>query len=176
MISLHGATRDADRAIAMFRSYADSLGFILLAPASDQRTWDGIDGDYGPDIAFINQAMKTTYGLRRIDPKRIAMVGFSDGASYSLSVGLANGDLFACVCGFSPGFMIPGERIGKPPVFMSHGTIDPILPIGLCSRTIVPILRGDGYRVVYREFEGKHELPPEIGAEAMRWFMNGAGS
>ncbi len=174
VISLHGATRDADRGIALFRQYADEHGFLLLAPASGNQTWDAINGDFGPDVSFINLAMQRTYELRRIDPARIAMTGFSDGASYSLSLGLANGDLFNCVCGFSSGFVIPGERNGKPPVFMSHGTVDPILPIEFCSRRIVPELKRQGYRVTYREFEGKHVLPPEIAAEAMRWFMDGA--
>jgi phospholipase/carboxylesterase len=174
VISLHGATRDADRGIALFRSLADEHGFVLLAPASGEQTWDGIQGLFGEDVKFINQAMERTYELRRIDPARVAMAGFSDGASYSLSIGLANGDLFSAVFGFSSGFIIPGERIGKPPVFMSHGTIDPILPIALCSRVIVPQLKRDGYRVTYREFEGKHVLPPEVAAEAMGWFMAGA--
>jgi predicted esterase len=176
LISLHGATRDADRGIALFREYADEHGFILLAPASEQQTWDGINGDFGPDVTFINRTMARTYELRRIDPARVAMAGFSDGASYSLSIGLANGDLFAAVFGFSSGFIIPADHIGKPPVFMSHGTVDPILPIEFCSRRIVPQLKNEGYRVTYREFEGKHTLPPEIAAEAMRWFMNGEKS
>ena len=174
VISLHGATRDADRGISLVRELADQHGFLLLAPASEEGTWDGITGDYGGDVKFINRAMQRTYETRRIDPSRVAMAGFSDGASYSLSIGLANGDLFQAVFGFSSGFIIPGERIGKPPVFMSHGTIDPVLPIALCSRVIVPALKRDGYRVTYREFEGKHTLPPEVAAEAMRWFMEGA--
>ena len=102
----------------------------------------------------------------------LAMAGFSDGASYSLSIGLANGDFFAAVFGFSPGFIPPAERIGRPPVFISHGTIDPVLPIEVCSRRIVPQLKGEGYPVTYREFEGKHTLPPEIAAEAMKWFLS----
>ena len=174
VISLHGATRDADRGVSLFRELSDQLGFLLLAPASAEQTWDGITGDYGEDVKFINRAMQRTYELRRIDPARVAMAGFSDGASYSLSLGLANGDLFQAVFGFSSGFVIPGARTGKPPVFMSHGTIDPILPIALCSRVIVPELKRQGYRVTYREFEGKHTLPPAIASEAMRWFMDGA--
>jgi predicted esterase len=174
VISLHGATRDADRGISLFRSLADEHGFLLLAPASEDGTWDAIRGLFGDDVKFINRAMARTYELRRIDPARVAMAGFSDGASYSLSIGLGNGDLFSAVFGFSSGFVIPGERNGRPPVFMSHGTTDPILPIELCSRRIVPQLKHEGYRVTYREFEGKHVLPPEIAAEAMGWFMNGA--
>jgi len=58
-----------------------------------------------------------------------------------------------------------------PPVFISHGTIDPVLPIGVCSRRIVPGLQRLGYRVTHREFEGKHALPSEVASDAMRWFM-----
>lgn len=171
VLSLHGATRNADRGISLLQSLADEHGFLLLAPASSGRTWDVIQSSYGPDIAFINQSLARTFDLRAVDPARIAMAGFSDGASYSLSVGLANGDFFNAVFGFSPGFVVPGEFKGKPPVFISHGTIDPILPIDECSRRIVPQLKRLGYRVTYREFEGKHTLPPDIAAEAMRWFM-----
>ncbi len=99
------------------------------------------------------------------------MAGFSDGASASLSLGLGNGDLFAAVFGFSPGFIVDLDRFGKPPVFISHGTVDNVLPIDECSRRIVPQLRQEGYQVTYREFEGKHTLPPDIATEAMRWFM-----
>jgi phospholipase/carboxylesterase len=171
IVSLHGATRNADRGIDLLRTLSDEHGFLLLAPASEHGTWDAIQGDYGPDVAFINKCLARTFELFKVDPGRIGMAGFSDGASYSLSLGLSNGDLFNAVFGFSPGFVVRGERIGKPPVFISHGTIDPVLPIGQCSRVIVPMLKQQGYRVTYREFEGKHTLPPEIASEAMRWFM-----
>ncbi len=173
VVSLHGATRNADRGIDLLRSLSDEHGFVLLAPASKGTTWDVIeDSAWGPDVAFINQSLARTFELRKIDPARIAMAGFSDGASYSLSIGLCNGDLFNAVFGFSPGFIAPGTRIGKPPVYISHGTIDNVLPIDQCSRRIVPQLQKDGYRVTYREFEGKHTLPPEVAAAAMRWFMS----
>ena len=171
IVSLHGATRNADRGIDLLRTLADEHGFLLLAPASTGRTWDVLEGGFGPDIEFINQSLAKTFELRKIDPARIAMAGFSDGASYSLSIGLANGDLFSAVFGFSPGFVVPGDRVGKPPVFISHGTVDPVLPIDQCSRQIVPALKAEGYKVTYREFEGKHTLPPEVASEAMRWFL-----
>ncbi len=171
MISLHGAGRTADRAIERFRPQSDEHGFLLLAPASEDATWDIIHSSYGPDIAFLNRSLARAFELRDVDPKRVAIAGFSDGASYALSVGLTNGDFFNAVLGFSPGFIVPGEFTGFPRIFISHGTIDPILPIDECSRRIVPALKRSGYNVTYREFEGKHTLPPEIAAEAMRWFM-----
>ena len=174
IISLHGAGRTADRAIELLRSLSDEHGFLLLAPQSLAQTWDVINSAYGPDIAFLNQSLRRTFELRDVDPARVAIAGFSDGASYSLSVGLSNGDFFGAVFGFSPGFVVPGEFTGRPRIFISHGTNDPILPIDECSRRIVPALKRSGYRVTYREFEGKHTLPPEVAAEAMRWFMNPA--
>ena len=171
IVSLHGANRNADRGIELLRSLSDEHGFLLLAPASEDGTWDAILGSYNADPDFINRSLARTFELSKVDPARIAMAGFSDGATYSLSIGLANGDLFSAVFGFSPGFIVPGERAGMPPVFISHGTLDPVLPIEVCSRRIVPGLKRLGYRVTYREFEGKHTLPPEVASEAMRWFM-----
>jgi phospholipase/carboxylesterase len=172
VISLHGASRSSDRGISLLQSLSDEHGFLLLAPATARGTWDIITGPGGPDAKFIDRCLARTFELRKIDAARIAMAGFSDGASASLSLGLANGDLFRAVLGFSPGFVVDLERIGKPPVFISHGTVDQVLPIEQCSRRIVPQLKQDGYQVTYREFEGKHELPPAVGSEAMRWFMS----
>jgi len=171
VLSLHGASRDANRGIELLRTLSDEHGFLLLAPATARGTWDIITGPGGPDAKFINRSMARIFELRKIDPARIAMAGFSDGASCALSLGLANGDLFSAVLGFSPGFVVDLERVGKPPVFISHGTVDQVLPIDECSRRIVPQLKQEGYRVTYREFEGKHELPPAVASEAMRWFM-----
>jgi phospholipase/carboxylesterase len=171
IVSLHGAGRNADRGIDLLRALSDEHGFLLLAPASAAPTWDAIGGFYGPDPGFINRSLAKTFEMRNVDPAKIAMAGFSDGASYSLSVGLANGELFTAVFGFSPGFVVPGERAGKPPVFISHGTEDPVLPIDQCSRRIVPQLQREGYKVTFREFEGKHTLPPDVASAAIRWFL-----
>ena len=171
VVILHGASQNANRGFTLLRSLANEHGFLVLAPASKGGTWDAIDGSYGPDIDFIDRALQKTFLWRTIDPERIAVAGFSDGASYALSIGLANGDLFTSVLGFSPGIVVPGQRAGKPPIFISHGRQDQILPIDECSRRIVPELQGEGYQVTYREFDGPHMVPPEVASEAMRWFV-----
>jgi phospholipase/carboxylesterase len=86
---------------------------------------------------------------------------------------LANGALFTHVLAFSPGFLAPVGQTGSPRVFLSHGTRDRWLPIDVCSRTIVPRLERSGYDVYYREFEGGHVVPPEIGSEAVDWLTTG---
>ena len=49
-----------------------------------------------------------------------------------------------------------------------------MLPIGPCSRHIVPTLRQTGYDVNYREFDGGHTVPRSIADDALAWaFGNG---
>jgi predicted esterase len=109
-----------------------------------------------------------------VDPARMTVGGFSDGASYALSLGLINGDLFRRVLAFSPGFIVDGAAHGKPRLFISHGRSDPILPIDQCSRPIVRRLRSLGYEITFREFDGRHEIPPDIGSDGMRWVASGS--
>ena len=58
-----------------------------------------------------------------------------------------------------------------PPVFVSHGTLDTILPVRASRDEIVPTLRGRGYDVTYREFVGGHTLTSAIVTEALDWFL-----
>jgi predicted esterase len=54
-------------------------------------------------------------------------------------------------------------------LFFSHGRSDQVLPIDQCSRVMVPRLLSMGYDVTFKEFDGRHELPPDIAVEAMTW-------
>jgi phospholipase/carboxylesterase len=168
---LHGAGEDARDGLALLRGQADGAGLILVALTSRGPTWDVVGrGRYGSDVAAIDQALKQTFSRYAVDPAHVAVGGYSDGASYALSLGIANGDLFTHVLAFSPGFMAPTAQRGSPRVFVSHGTRDGWLPIDRCSRRIVPQLERTGYDVRYREFEGGHVVPFEIGREAVDWF------
>jgi phospholipase/carboxylesterase len=104
-----------------------------------------------------------------VDTMRLAVGGFSDGATYALSLGITNGDLFTHVIAFSPGFMVPAAQRGAPRLFVSHGTKDRILSIDACSRRIVRRVREGGYDVRYREFDGGHTVPPAVAREAFDW-------
>ena len=126
------------------------------------QTWDGIRGGFGPDVEFLDRALTKVFELVMVDPARLALGGFFDGATYGLSLSLLNGDLFPKIVAFSPGFIVEGEANGRPRVFISHGTRDDILPFDRCSRVIVPGLKKRGYDVTFREFDGGHEMPPAI--------------
>ncbi|MBN1208637.1 MAG: phospholipase [Myxococcaceae bacterium] len=174
VVMLHGAGGHARHALGILQEIADAQGFILLAPESRGSTWDVIIENYGPDVAFIDQALAHVFERYAVDPARVAIGGFSDGASYALSLGIANGDLFTHVLAFSPGFASPPAQHGAPRIYVSHGMRDAVLPIDRCSRSLVPRLQGAGYDVRYHEFDGPHTVPGEIAREAVEWFTAAA--
>jgi phospholipase/carboxylesterase len=173
ILMLHGAGGDAEGGLKLIQNLANRFKTIVLAVDSRQQTWDVIINRYGADITFIDQALTQTFNRYEIDPKRVAIAGFSDGASYALSVGITNGDLFTHAIAFSPGFIAPVDQIGQPQLFISHGTDDRVLPIDRCSRRIVPQLQRAGYYLRYEEFNGGHSVPKEIAQAAFEWFTNG---
>jgi len=171
LVMLHGRGAKAKAVLPSLIPLADETGLILLGPDSRGNTWDLVHADYGPDVAFIDRALDAVFTRYAIDGARLALAGFSDGASYALSLGLTNGDLFSDVIAFSPGFMDPIRKRDAPRVFVAHGTGDKALPIDEASREIVPQLRRDGYDVRYREFAGGHVIPPAIARAAVERFL-----
>jgi predicted esterase len=123
------------------------------------------------DVELIDRSLAMVFADYTIAPAHLAIGGFSDGASYALSLGMDNGDLFSHVIAFSPGFTAPVAPRGLPRIFISHGIDDHVLPIDVCSRRIVPRLRKEGYAVEYLEFSGEHVVPPDIAARAVSWLL-----
>jgi predicted esterase len=176
LVLLHGAGQRKELFDDMF-PLADELSVALLALDSRGSTWDGIRQRFGPDVVFIDAALRHTFERVAVDPRRLALGGFSDGASYALSLGLMNGELFTHIVAFSPGFIArAAPAAGRPRIFISHGTNDEILPIDPTSRRLVPQLKSDGYGVTYREFAGGHRAPLEIAREGLQWIVNDQGS
>lgn len=168
LILLHGATQRA-RLFERLLPLADSVGVVILAPDSREMTWDAVRGKFGPDVAFLDRAIMQAFDKAHIDPCRVAIGGFSDGASYALSLGIRNADRLRGVVALSPGFMIPAREMQKLPVFMRHGTGDRILPIERTSRRLVRALRGADFDVDYSEFDGPHTMRPADVQQAMQW-------
>jgi len=169
VLMLHGAGQSSDEGIRPFLPLAESEGLVLLAPDSRGRTWDFLCGPYGADVAFIDQALGYVFRRCAIDPARITVEGFSDGASYALSLGLTNGDLFSHIVAFSPCILAPAAHVGRPRIFISHGTDDRVLPVDRCGRALAKRLENDGYAVSYDEFTGRHAVPSDVARRAAAW-------
>jgi phospholipase/carboxylesterase len=169
LVWLHGAG-GSGTVSASLTALADEFGFIVLAPDSRDWTWGAILGRWEPDLEFLRRAMDQTQARCTIDREHIWLGGFSDGASFSLALGISYGNVFGRVYAGSPGVMQPIAANGKPPIFISHGTSDQTMPIDETSRKFVPRLKALGYDVTYREYPGRHQLPPEILREVIQWF------
>jgi phospholipase/carboxylesterase len=171
LVWLHGAggTGNVSDNLA---ALADEFSFIVLAPDSREWTWGSILGNWQPDLEVLKRAMEAVQTRCAVAPEQIWLGGFSDGASFSLSLGISYGNIFRRVYAGSPGVMQPVAVNGKPPIFISHGTSDQTMPIDATSRKFVPRLKGLGYDVTYREYAGRHQLPPEILREVIAWFAD----
>jgi len=85
---LHGAGGDSSELVTPMRPLADDTGLVLMAPDARGGTWDVISGSFSYDVAFIDRALTSAFSRVRVDPARIRIIGFSDGATYSLSLGI----------------------------------------------------------------------------------------
>jgi phospholipase/carboxylesterase len=169
IVMLHGSHMGS----AQFTKFCDSAakeGIAVAVPESRGETWDRIRGAFGPDIVFLDRVLAYTFDRLAVDPRRLAVAGFSDGASYALSVGLSNGDVFSHVIAYSPEFVSAPLRFGKPPVFIAHGVQDHVLSINF-SEQMVRKLKESGYAVEFREFSGGHMMRPDLVKESFQWFL-----
>jgi phospholipase/carboxylesterase len=185
LVLFHGASGSGEELLDYLAPGLESVPAVIVAPNSAGRTWDalmveswtlldlftggGRPAGFGADVELVNEVIAEAFRRASIDRSRIALVGFSDGATYALALGMANGHFIGNVVAFSPGFIYPAPRKGRPEIFLSHGRSDRVLPVERASRRINRDLIAEGYDVVYREFEGGHVVPHEVAREAVAW-------
>lgn len=164
LLALHGAgSGGAPGGLYAFRGAWDVPDLVIVAPAAAATAWSSS----ATDVDFVDRTLRAAFVRCRIDPRRVAIGGFSSGAGMTLWLGLANGDLFRSLLVFSGADSFPTERIGKPRVFVAHGTVDDVIPIAQGGDRIVRDLRADGYDVTYRRFRGGHRVVPSIARAAI---------
>jgi phospholipase/carboxylesterase len=167
LILLHGRGRSPSDWFGSYSRRAEAGRFIIVAPESSSKTW-GSSGDFGLDVSRINRALAVVFSRYAIARDRVIIGGLSDGASYALSLGVANGDRVRGVIAYSPGYIVGRQARGHPSFFVSHGLRDTMLPV-TGTRRLVAYLRNAGYAVDYREFNGGHEVPSAISDAALTW-------
>lgn len=172
LIWLHGGGQKAESFRYMF-ALAEELDVVILALDSRHNTWDGIDSSFGPDVQFLNAALKHTFNRVLIDPRRIGLGGLSDGATYALALGRVNGDLFSHLIAVAPGHLDPpSSPLGRPKIFVAHGIRDNIYNVSWSRHFIVPPLKSAGYEVTYLEFDGPHWVPVPVVRDILEWLVH----
>ena len=84
LVVLHGAGGTASGALDVVAGRPEAARVTLLGVSSAGRTWDVLLDDYGPDVETIDRAVAAVADRVAVDPTRLAIGGFSDGASYEL--------------------------------------------------------------------------------------------
>jgi phospholipase/carboxylesterase len=171
LVMFHGAGGSADKVLPFFIEHARQRGFLLLLPQSQFPTWDLVIGGHGPDLERLDKALNEVASRYAIDPARLAFAGFSDGASYALSLGVTNGDVASHVIALSGGFMSVFTQEGAPRIFIAHGLEDEQLPIETSARPHAEKLKAAGYDVTTVEFKGPHRIEPAVVTLAMSFFL-----
>lgn len=186
VVLLHGAGGRAERFLDRFVAEADRGGFVLLALQSKSATWDLVPRHeraggplamksgpvmrFGADVGRIDAALAEIYAKALIDARRTLLLGFSDGASYALSLGLANPQLFAAIVALSPGFVtIPAKVAPSQRIYIAHGRRDQILPFQVAQRDITGLLVSNGLKPQFRPFDGDHRIDDEKLAEGLAY-------
>ena len=110
-----------------------------------------------------------------LDPRRINLLGFSQGASLSIYSGLKNPNTFNSVVALS-GFL-PVKEISKEvdreavrglELFMGHGRLDPVVPIGLGHDTKNGLI-DIGVNPNYNEYDSEHTISNECLNDILKW-------
>ena len=189
---LHGAGRREELLMKAYRGEAQRRQALFLVPRSYHMTWDLIvaatqgaaatsaDGSPSarPDLDFLEYAYDLIFRRYPVDSGRLGLVGYSDGASYALSVGLSNPHLFRAVMGWAAGFVaIENEAaapgVPRPAVLVEYGTHDELFPFEQVAVPMREQLEAFGCNVTFRVDQGGRHWPSsEFQEEALDWFFS----
>ncbi len=119
-----------------FDRLADRDGFVVAYPDAVAGQWHS--GHYGEvatgdDVGFLSGLIDTLSRQYDVDPKRIYVTGFSNGASMTYRLACERSDRIAAIAPVSGGLaenVMPdcAQRSQRPiPLLLIHGTDDPVV-------------------------------------------------
>ena len=123
------------------------------------------------ELAEFVKAATLTYDL---DPKRIVVSGFSNGANTGAGLLLLHPGLVAGAALFAGGAPLQGREpdpvdLSGTRVFLGSGVTDPITTIDQ-ARLVAAQLGERGANVRAEEHPGGHQLPQSVVSRAREWF------
>ena len=142
-----------------------------------------------PDEAGIRESQAQVESLisretqRGVPPGRVVLAGFSQGGAIALQTGLRHRDRLAGIVALSTYLPLEDSLDREAsaankatPIFMAHGTQDPIIPVQLADAS-QRALKQRGYDVDWQTWPMPHSVCPEE-VEALGGFLSqvfGAG-
>ena len=112
---------------------------------------------------------------RGIRPDRIVIAGFSMGGAIVINTALQTAHKLAGLMALSTYVPLPGEVEGSPgsrdiPVFMAHGTFDPMLPLQW-GQASAEFLREAGFEIEWRDYPMAHAVCPDEIRDIGDWLV-----
>ena len=174
----HGAGRQDEMLVKACRGEPEARQALFLVPRSLQPTWDLIAGGQGqPDLEFLEYAWELIYRRYPIDAEKQAVVGYSDGASYALSLALSNPGFFDAALCWAAGFaMMDRNAVGaenrRTRFYLEYGTADELFPFEQIALPMRENLEQAGYEVEFSVDEGGRHWPSgSFQREALDWYF-----
>jgi polyhydroxybutyrate depolymerase len=138
----YGAGGIVQAAYFMLADIADEMGFFLIAPdgtidSQGHRFWNATDtccdleGKHPDDVGYLMGLLKDISADYAIDPKRVYLVGHSNGGSMAFRLACDRADAFAAMVSLAgPFFSDPALCKPSAPVGVLHmqGTMDTDVP------------------------------------------------
>ena len=138
---------------------ADGYGWFPLRPGSPPD-----DAAVASAVAAASEFVDEACARYPIDPRKLVMLGFSQGGMIALGVALSRPGKFAAAVGVSTWFpeglkqtVSAGANLTRLPVLIQHGRNDNLIEIGR-ARDSVGRLRSLRVDLQYREYECGHEI------------------
>lgn len=128
--------------------------------------------------AFLTECLESY----PIDPKRLAVLGFSQGGVMAYSLGLTEPTQFKALTVLSS--WLPNElqarmniskAVSKLPTLIQHGTQDPTIEVAR-ARDSVERLKSINLPLEFHEYEMGHEIRPRSLADLSNWLDNKIGA
>jgi len=196
LIGLHGNGGNPEQILEVMNNTLKKEPVILAAPQGAYPNFSQLRGQhYSWEIQTRNRelwkigdplAIENLYEVIRVIKGKypiseVYILGFSQGAAYAFLSGFKYAETVAGI--ISIGGLFPEtdtefsmlkekeiENGKKLRVFIAQGNHDPLLPVGLGAKTAAK-LKKYGYEVEYQEYEGGHEISPELLKKIYSWMI-----
>jgi phospholipase/carboxylesterase len=194
LIGLHGNGGNPEQMLAAMNNALKKEPLILAVPQGAYPNFPQLRGQHFSweiqtqnkelwkigdplSIANLNEVVQVLKGKYPIS--EVYILGFSQGAAYALLSGFKYPELVAGIISIGGIFpetdtefsMLQEKEIAngkKFRIFIAQGNHDPMIPVGTGAKTTEK-LKKYGYEVEYQEYEGGHEISPELLNKIYSW-------
>jgi len=156
---------------------------VTINGGAVMRAWYDVTGDGRQDAAGIRSSQARVEALiareraRGVAARSIVLAGFSQGGAIALQTALRHPERLAGILALSTYLPLPDTVANEAqpanrdvPIFMSHGTMDPVIPLSWATRSRDHLV-ALGYAVEWREYQMPHSVCAEEIADIGAWLQ-----